>query len=290
MALQLDVITEILQWLRQSSGATLLHDRVRMFARGSACHSPDLATAAEPTTLPREGYIVIADVAPKALTAPLANATTGLVDAGLPGVFAFMLDEIWTLAELVRARFGEAYGVLDDGWAWSIRPGRGRGWPPHRGGGPQLFDRGAPELVTVWVALADVAADQACMHVVPLDEDPGYPNELERTDAPLETVRALPVSEGAAIAWNANLLHWGGACAATAPAPRVSCSFSLGLVSKKTVANLGFLDPAGLDAHRRLDMIADQIAMYGDGQPDVVPEILQWARIHRQLRGTRKEG
>lgn len=296
MGLQLDVITQLLEALRQSNGAEVVLEQVRRLAvlevsppqssPGDHAHAEAQLGPAE--WVAREGYAVFDRVAAESVTATLRRAALALVAAGLPAVFIFMLDEAWSLShslrERLRASIAEDYDLLDDGWAWAISPGVGRGWPPHRGGGLRLFTRRAPELVTVWVALGDVAADQACMHAVPLDQDPGYPDQLERLDAPLDAVRALPIPAGAALVWNANLLHWGGGCSPRAAKPRVSCSFSFGRASARPALDLEVLEPTGLDPGRRLDMIANQLAMYGAGQPDVAPELLRWARANRQLR------
>ena len=299
MPLQLDAVPKVLEWLRQSDGAAVLNAYVASLSGGAlaGARAPErkIPDAVQPghleaAHLAAEGYAEIEALAAPALTTPLRHAVIELVAAGLPGVVAFILDEMWTLAEQTRARLsdvvGAPYRLLDDGWAWSIAPGRGRGWPPHRGGGTRLFDRRAPELLTVWIALGDVAADQACMHLVPLDDDPGYPDELHRLDAPLEAVRALPVREGTALAWNANVLHWGGRCSARAVAPRVSCSFSLGRADAQLLSlPLRFLEPGELGLQDRLDVIADQIAMYGEMQPDVSRGLFDWARANRLLRG-----
>ncbi len=290
MGLQPDVITRVADQLRRSDGAAALHELVLSLTTSSTI-APRV-TAYEPRAeheeLARDGYAFLPSLAGHELTTPLRETITKLAAAGLPAVFAFLRDEMWGVAELTRARLQELQGVsyrlLDDAWAWCIEPGRGRGWPPHRGGiGGRVFDRQRPELLTVWVALDDVAADQACMHVLPLDQDPGYPNDLGKLDGPLEAVRALPLEGGSALVWNANVLHWGGSCA-RARRPRVSCSFSFGRTDALPTLGCAILDPLPRTPEDRLAAIAGWIATYGVGQPDVAAEILTWARIHSSFR------
>lgn len=289
MTHQLDVTTQLLGWLRRSDGAERLRDHVAGLEQRSLPSAP-LPSEPPPEDgwLARDGYAILHEVAGPDLTSPLRRAVIELVGSGLPGVLVFMVDDLWTLTTHIERRLGELLGrpyiLLDDGWAWSVAPGRGRGWPPHRGGGLVRFDRSAPELITAWIALGDVAADQACMHVVPLDEDPNYPTKLERVDAPLESVRALPISEGTALVWNANLLHWGGGCAARAATPRVSCSFSFGRADVAPPLELRRLAVPLDDPRLRLDFIADQIVRYADNEPGLATGILTWARAHRALR------
>ena len=127
------------------------------------------------------------------------------------------------------------------------------------------------------------------MHVVPLDDDPGYPDNLDAVSAPLSCVRALPVEGGTTLLWNANLLHWGGACSLRAAGPRISCSFSLGRQDAREVhglAPLGEMSTLGLDA--RFELIARQIVTYGEGQPDIPNDLLSWARATTAMRAARE--
>lgn len=237
--------------------------------------------------LAKEGYAILQNVEPDDGCAILTDAVLSLVRNGFPAVFLYAFDETWALGELVRARvsemLGRPYELLEDAWAWCVRPGS-KGWAPHRGT-EHVLDRDAPELVTVWIALSDATAERACMHVVPLAADPGYPRELHRLDADLAGVRALPVKAGTALAWNANVLHWGGACSERARGPRVSCSFSLGRVDAREAHGMRPIGGlAALDAEARLDLIAAQIATYGGNETDIAVAIREWASATCALR------
>lgn len=251
-----------------------------------AVEAPPAEDAAERECFVADGYAILAGAAPTELASRLADGVGSIVAAGLPAVLVYAFAEAWIVGEAVRARasalLGAPYALVEDLWAWRIPRGSGRGWPPHRGVTAPLLDRSAPELVNTWVALSDAAADRACMHLVPLGEDPGYPDALERCDAPLEAVRALPVTAGTALAWNANVLHWGGACAARAAGPRVSCSFTLvrgGTPHEESWPTVRTMP----DFTARMGVIAHQIVTYGEGQPDVGPDVLAWARARATL-------
>lgn len=224
----------------------------------------------------------------------LCAAVDAVVANGLPGVFVYLFDETWSVGETVRGAmsrlFAEEYVLAADAWAWSLPPG-GRGWPAHRGISTMLLDRERPEVLNVWVALSDVSLDRACMSFVALEDDPGYPSSLASVDVPLHGVMPLPVPASTVLAWNANVLHWGGACATTAAGPRTSCSFTL--VRRDAVERTAtpVLDLGALDAARRLDLVAEQIVTYGEGQPDVNSDVLSWARAVAAFgRVARKDG
>ncbi len=240
--------------------------------------APD-ADARELEWLSGEGYAVLAGAESAETCASLVDGIGRIVSAGLPAVFVYAFDSVWELGERLRARasalFGHEYVLMNDVWAWQIMPGVGRGWPPHRGTKRRL-DRTAPELVNAWVALSDATAERSCMHFIPLDDDADYPDRLDHVDAPAARVRAAPVPNGTALVWNGNVLHWGGACSARAAGPRVSCSYSF--CRGEMAAELSTLRAPAMDFAARLDSIALQIATYGEGQPDVRAEVLEWAR------------
>lgn len=242
------------------------------------------AEAASRARLGRDGYLELAEAAAPAPCARLVTGIGQLLAAGLPAAAVYLFDEPWRLGEGLCARMsalvGEPYVLLNDVWAWQIAAGS-RGWAPHRGSTEQL-DRRAPELLNVWVALSDAPEERSCMHVVPLDADPAYPAELDHIEVPPGASRALPVTAGTALAWNANVLHWGGACAVTATAPRVSCSFSLarGAFARR----FPLAGAATRSFEERLDALALQVETYGEGQPDVHDEVREWARATCALR------
>jgi hypothetical protein len=249
--------------------------------------SPE-AELAERTWLLRDGFARLAAVVPPLVSGALVRGVRALRARGLPATFIYAFDEPWAIGERVRERLsavtGHTYAVVEDVWAWEIPPGEG-GWPPHRGIRHVRLDREAPEIINVWVALSEVAADRGCMHAIPLDEDPGYPGALDRVDAPLSSVRALPASAGDVLFWNANVLHWGGRCAPRAAGPRVSCSFTLCRADATSrFPELAMLPAlAELTLARRMDLLAGMVLLYGHDQPDVSDVVREWARIAHGL-------
>lgn len=279
---------EVLALLRMAEGlaGTAVRARLAAFAPaltiGGGPLNTRTAAAADFHTasgVERRGFARLPNAATATACAPLVAGIERLTKEGLPAMFIYLFDEPWRLGEMLRERvsslIGARYEVIDDIWAWRIPPGRGRGWPAHRGIAEPLLARGAPELLNTWLALSDVEADRACMHFVPLDDDPSYPRTLACLEAPASATHAAPLSAGDALVWNANALHWGGECDARAKGARVSCSFSL--VRADSLATLG-VTRAAWDLRARLDTVAQQLLVYGPGQPDVSTRVLMWAK------------
>ena len=240
--------------------------------------------------LVREGLGCLRGAADPGTADALVRGIEALHARGLAAPFVYAFDDAWALGEHLRARIsrlvGREYRLVEDVWAWRIEPGTGRGWPAHRGIADVRLDRDAPEAINVWVALTDVTADRACMHAVPLEDDPGYPEALDRVDAPLTSVRALPVRAGDALFWNANVLHWGGRCAARAAGPRVSCSFTLCRNDAATrFPDMTLLPPlASFDLAARMDVLARMVLLYGtEERGEVSGVVREWASLTHAL-------
>lgn len=255
---------------------------------GEGEHGTERAPEAAPerTWLGREGFAGLSAIAEPERCAALVRAVEALRARELPATFVYAFDDVWTLGERARERVsaivGQDYRLADDVWAWQILPGGGRGWPAHRGVSHVRLDRDAPEIINVWVALTDVTAERACMHAIPLDEDPAYPGALDSVDAPLASARAMPAAAGDALFWNANVLHWGGACSARAIGPRVSCSFTLLRADAiARFAEVSLLPPLeNLDLTARMDAVARMILLYGGAdRGDVSPVVREWAAV-----------
>lgn len=248
----------------------------------------DVASAA----FPRAGVALLPGLTDVRLSASLVAAIASIRSAGLPAVMVYVFDELWHLGERVERAtsrmLGERYVIADDVWAFHVPPGRA-GWPPHRGIAHEVLDRERPEVINAWIALSDASIDRSCMHVVPLDDDPGYPHDLASIAFDASRVRPMPIAAGSALAWNANVLHWGGPCLDTAAGPRTSCTFTL--VREDAMARMGIpvLEPQVLDFGQRLDVVAGQVVTYGEGQPDVDSDVLSWARANVALRSVRKD-
>jgi hypothetical protein len=219
----------------------------------------------------------------------LADALDELGRAGLPLVAVYVFDEVWELGLVLRdsvsRALGATYELVADLWAFSIAPGRA-GWPAHRGTYARL-DRALPEYVNAWVAISDAGPERSCMHLVPLDEDDAYVGgSLEAVTVPPGKGLAAPLEAGGALAWNANVLHWGGPCAPEARGPRKSVTFTLCREDAALRRDLGavtIVDPTRIDPWRRLEMIAEQILVYGDADSCVTEEARAWARLTSEM-------
>ena len=289
---------ELITMLRRGESGAATRARFRALCPGLSIEdspsAPRLLVATDATELRAPGFSRVAGAGLASSCRALVSAVARLRQAQLPATFVYAFDEIWQLGQAVRQ---PGYRIAADVWAWQIEPGKGRGWTPHRGIHHERLDRDAPELLNTWVALSDVEVDRACMHFVPLDDDPAYPGRLESIEVPEGKAIAAPLAAGEALVWNANVLHWGGECAATARGPRVSCSFSLVREDAVDLMGLPLADPPPRTLAERLELIARQIVVYGEGQPDVRPEVLEWARasvamaaavakLSRELSGT----
>lgn len=219
----------------------------------------------------------------KAEASRLETAIAHLRAAERPATLVYAFDEPWQLgarvARAVSRALSAEYVLLDDAWAFAIDPGA-HGWPAHRGMSHELFDRARPEVLDTWVAITDAPVERSCLHAVPLDEDPGYPDQLSSVAVPDARARALPVTRGTALAWNANVLHWGGPCTANAAGPRMSLTYTL--VRRDAAARLDLegrvVAPLGLDFDARIALVAAQLRTYGEGQHDVSEDALNWAQ------------
>ena len=245
--------------------------------------------AAARIRLQREGLGLVDSIASGAICARLVGAIEALHARDLPATFVYAFDDPWTIGAQVRATItalvGQEYSLVEDVWAWLVPPGSA-GWPAHRGVAHALLDRDAPEVLNVWVALSDVTVDRACMHAVPLAEDPGYPAALASLDVPSPSVRAMPVAAGDALFWNANVLHWGGRCEPDAAGPRASCSFTL--CRTDALDRFPELSPlpalAELDLATRMDVVARMVLLYGGAERgDVRGTVREWAAITHAL-------
>ena len=237
-----------------------------------ASYAPTRARARADVTwdtalLEREGWSAIPGAVEDA--AALAADVTRIVSLGLPAVFVYACEGVWEIgtriADGASAALGARYELIADAWAIHVEPGSA-GWPAHRGS-YELSERAHPDSINVWLALTDVGERDACMHVVPLDRDPAYPNDLRSHDA--RDARALPVAAGTALVWNANVLHWGGP---NEGRTRMSVTYTLRRGGEA-------LQLERLDLRARLDLIAEQVLVYGDLDRSITQEIREWAQL-----------
>ena len=248
---------------------------------------PDATSAL--ATFPTEGVGVVRGLLSRRRTEALTAALCRVEELGLPPVFVYALDAFWEplgrLVPIVEELIGPAE-VLADGWAWNIPPRSGlSGWAPHRGVyEPLRQSDGRPSVVNVWIALSDVTVDTACMHVVPLTKDPGYPDALRREPFDVTHARPYPLEAGSALFWDACSLHWGGPMREGATNARTAYSLTL---RAREAPGLEGLDAVKsfekLSLHERLELVAVQILRYGS-LAEVPRPVVDWAGLLGALR------
>ena len=156
----------------------------------------------------------------------IRSAIEEMAIRNIPAVFGFIYDEAWNhflnLRNIIEPILGDdIYIDLSMFWAWKVDPGE-TGFPPHRDtlsehetpakNLPAGVENRYPEKLTLWTPLTDVTENDSCIHVLPTNKDPNYPNDLESMEYQGNAaVRAIPTKAGSLIAWNAYLLHWGSA-------------------------------------------------------------------------------
>jgi hypothetical protein len=231
--------------------------------------SPDKRLdAVEPsiTTLQEDGYCRLPPLLDAPESALLASLVKSVQEAGWPPVFAFVHPAPWEIPRRLHPWVGALLGpyeLLSAFWAWSIGCGDGfSGWPPHRDRETRTVQPdGRPSSVTVWVALTDATPDNGCMYVLYPTNDPYYGESFENRVHDVQSVRALPAAAGDALAWNHQVLHWGGRSTKRAAEPRVSLAFEFRRCDASD--DKAVIDTARLGSlEERLRLVGEQIVQY----------------------------
>lgn len=214
-----------------------------------------------------EGYTRLGPVLGPEEANAFASIVSGLAAAGWPAVFVFMHARAWEIplrfAPWLKMTLGEDYELLSAVWAWHITPGSGAGWRPHRERSDLTVGAdGAPQSLTIWIALTNATPDNGCVYLLPPAYDAYYGQASGKTAVlDIQNVRAVPAAAGVALAWNHQVLHWGGRSSSHAGNPRISLAFEF--------RRAGTLDGAEAINRRRapsfgerLTCIAAQILRY----------------------------
>jgi hypothetical protein len=235
------------------------------------------------------GYAVAAPLLDQATAATLARAVGRLRAHAIHPTFVYVYDETWGILDALRPHLasllGDDYEVLADAWAFYVDPRTDRGgWPIHRGCYEDVRDTsGRPSLVNIWIALTNASLRNACMHLVPLPDDPHYPADLENHDGLEPLGVAMPLDAGGALLWNANVAHWGGSCDPSFDEPRISVTFT---ASRKTWNRAS--GPANvrwpISFRDRLDLIAGQLVTYGPRELAAERREMRWATMLSAMR------
>lgn len=166
----------------------------------------------------------------------MAECIQKIKDLDMHPVWCFVYDEFWMLTtkadSYIKSILGENYHKMPEIWAWHVDPSKKeRGWKIHRDGYPNsIFDNGMPKTLTVWIPLTDTDVKNGCMCVVPIANDTHFYNEGEFYYADWQesfydnSKVMLEAKAGDLLAWNPQLLHWGGAATDKNANPRISIS------------------------------------------------------------------
>lgn len=226
----------------------------------------------------REGYAQLDTVFEERDLAALRSLLDALDAHAVPLAFVFVYDAPWALYEALdpwlRVALGDDYQALPDFWAWRIEANDdARGWGPHRDRvRPAVDADGRPLSLTVWITLTDATPLNGCIYALPAHLDPCFaarswngPRDVELRHP--QDLRALPASAGTVLAWNQNLLHWGGRASRRGRHPRMSLSaeFQRG---DRTPFNPPLRAPAARPSFEtRLGLVAQQLLQYRHMHP-----------------------
>jgi hypothetical protein len=249
------------------------------------------------THLRFEGYVSVPGVVPADAVAALYACVGRLHERGIPLPFAFIYDQFWQLFQglsgFLETVLGNGYRALPDFWVWHVLPSEdAKGWSPHRDRVVPAVDRNnTPHSLTAWVALSDATPLNGCIYVLPAHLDERFKQRFWNGDgntfvSELQSVRALPATAGTLLAWNQNLLHWGGRASGKGAAPRTSVAFEFQR-GDRPAFNPPLLDPRQLPPfQKRLGLVGKQVLQYQHMYP-LSPDI---AAIAEALRGRHLPG
>ena len=155
---------------------------------------------------------------------------------------------------------------------------------------------GAPQVLSVWLPLVDVSAENGCMMVVPRQLDAHFSKRFnyahmrpalppDEADGPTEVRFDLgsahplaPLRAGSIVAWVGNLIHWGTNCIPDADGvARTSVGFNFladGARLQSGLPPLTRADARALDLPARLALIARSLLAYSPWyalEDDAVP-------------------
>jgi hypothetical protein len=275
---------------------------------------PDAALARMRDAIDRRGYGALRPTAaadgeawawPETVAAEIAwlrEAACALRARGWPPAFVFVFDAAWRIVDRMwapmEAALGEGCAMDPSVFCWIARvaeDGGGGGATAPVGGNFGMPHRdfthlastaadGSATVLSVWVPLCAVDADNGCMMVVPRQLDrhfekryayahmrPALKNDSDenmlevRFD--LQAARALaPLEAGSIVAWRGNVIHWGTCCAPDAPLPpRVSVGFNFLKAGERLQSGAPTLsrdDARALPLAGRLALIARSLLAY----------------------------
>ena len=220
-----------------------------------------------------EGYIRVPEVLPEGSVTAMRACVERLYELDIPLPFAFVFDEPWDLFRsarlFVETLVGGEYYMLPAFWVWYVPPSdEAAGWGPHRDKAQVTVDEhNTPMSLTVWLAFSDATTLNGCIHVLPLRHDDRFALRVfagQGSSMVFEPqgIRALPAPAGALMAWNQNLLHWGGRASHLATGPRCSAAFEFQRADTFPMRMPPIPAEIRPDFRERVGLIAMQILQY----------------------------
>lgn len=195
----------------------------------------------------------------------LASMVARVSEAGWPAVFLFVHPLAWSLPRRferwLSGILGEDFDMVSSLWVWNLAAGRSaQGWKPHRDRpGKTVLPDGAPRSLTVWIALSEADPESGCIYLVPPKHDPHYGTSCVDVHD-VQNIRALPARAGEALAWNHQVLHWGGRAASRAQTARMSLAFEF---ARGDARDVGILPRRHVPPfEERLRVISEQLLRF----------------------------
>lgn len=191
----------------------------------------------------KEGYLKTSPLIPEHEVKLIAETIEKIHALGLPPIFIYVYDETWQifrrLSKIVTPILDENYKITIAGmWAWRIDQ-TGSGFSIHR----DIYAKdtradGRPAHLTVWIPFTDATPENSCMHMLPINLDPNYPDNMRCKEITnYSDIRAIPAKAGSILAWNANIAHWGSKSSRWATHPRISIAMDFSRADADLDAN-----------------------------------------------------
>lgn len=186
--------------------------------------APDALRAAG-AQMHADGYCSVPPFLGPRTLAKVNDLIDAVVAAGWPPAFAWVFDDLWgaaraeSVGRLLDVALGAGARQSPHLWIHIVPAVVGaRGWEPHWDGDPERRSR---TRLSVWIALTEARVDGGCIYVLPRSQTPDrFADDKIKTRTVsgvelmrlLGAVQALPAAPGAALAWNFDIMHWGGRC------------------------------------------------------------------------------
>jgi len=221
--------------------------------------------------LKEEGYFKIENNVMDAGTLPpLVQAVKKIRDEHWPTPFLFVYDQCWQqfqhLNGLLSQILGNDYKMMPALWTFCVEPGGGSaGFMPHRDRSRRktVAADGRTTAMNIWISLTECSPDTGCIHLLPLQYDPNFPDNLCKYGVVnYQDIRAVPTKAGDILAWNEAVYHWGGRSSKHGTYSRISIAASFQRADCKSFETPLLKPMAMPSGKQKLSLIASQLLRY----------------------------